>query len=250
MKKILTLLLVLVASPVIAGVTLFPNGVSNTDRTSSLATMGQLDPTQYHTYFEDFDYYDSSEWTVTTTETGAGTASEAIQDADGGIFKITTDNATNDTDYLQFGSETFQIESGKKAWFSASFSASNADNASIVMGMQITDTSPLDVSEGIFFMIDGDSALDFYVEDENSATSTTGITTVSNDTYIEVSWYYNGVDEVSYFVDGQQMGHLATTNLPTDSDDDMTVSFGLKNNSASDSTPSLSIDYILMSKER
>lgn len=249
-KLILSLILVLIAGPAVAGVTLFPNGVNTVENTDPLATMGTPDPARSHIWFDDFDYYDSAEWTVTTTETGASSATEAIQDADGGIFKITTDNATNDTDYLQFGSETFQLESGKKSWFMARFSASNADNASIVMGMQITDTTPLDVTEGIFFMIDGDSNLDFYVEDEDSATSTTGIDTVSNDTYIEVSWYYNGVDEVVYYVDGVQKGHVVTTNLPTDTDDDLTISFGLKNNSASDSTPSLSIDYIMMGKER
>jgi len=249
-KLIFSLILVLIAGPAVAGVSLFPGGISNTEQTSPLATMGQLDPTQFHTYFDDFDYYDSSEWTVTTTETGAGTASEAIQDADGGILKITTDNATNDTDYLQFGSETFQIESGKKAWFTTKFQASVTDNATIVIGMQITDTTPLDVNEGMFFMIDGDSNLDFYVENENTATSDTAITTVSNDTDVVVSWYYNGVDEVAYFVGGVQRGHTGVTNLPTDSDDDLTVSFGLKNNSESDLTPSMSVDYIMMGKER
>ncbi len=249
MRYILSLILVLIAGPVVAGVALFPDGISNTDRNGPLVTMGQPDPTQNHIWFDDFNYYDSSEWTVSTTEAGGLSATEAIQDADGGIFKITSDNASSDADYLQFGSENFQLESGKKSWFVAKFAVSAGDNSSIVMGMQITDTTPLTVSDGVYFKIDGDSALDFYVEDNSTETSSANITTVSNDTYIETAWYYNGVDEVAYFVDGNQLGNVGVTNLPTNSADDLTVSFGLLNN-AVDTTPSMSIDYILMGKER
>jgi hypothetical protein len=229
----------------------FPSGVTNVQPTHPLSEMGQLDPAQFHDFWEDFNYYDSAEWTVTTTEGGSGTASEAIQDADGGVLKVTNDDFSTDNDYLQFGSETLLMESGKKTWFTSRWKASNATNSTLHMGMMITDTSPADVSEGVYFRIDGDGNLDVYVEEENSAKSASAVYSVTDDTYVTTSWYYNGVDEVQYFVDGVQRGTIsvADSDMPLDTaDDHLTQSFGVAN--GANETQSISVDYVGTFKER
>jgi len=49
-------------------VTRFPNGISTRAETDILNGLGFSDPTKYHTYFEDFDYYNAANWTVTETQ--------------------------------------------------------------------------------------------------------------------------------------------------------------------------------------
>jgi len=62
----------------------FDSGITNAPKASTAGNLGHLDPTQWHTYFNDFDTYVAGEWTITTTEGGAGSATEALADVDGG----------------------------------------------------------------------------------------------------------------------------------------------------------------------
>lgn len=227
--------------------TRFPSGVTNVAKESTLGMLGMPDPTKFHTFFDDFDRFVAADWIITTTEAGAGSATEALADGDGGILLITNDAADNDADFFQKIGESFRFESGKKLWFKARFKVSDATQSDFVIGLQITDTTPLDVTDGVFFQKDdGDANLDFYVEKNNTATSATAIATVVSDTYMSVGFYYNGKDEVRYFVNDTALGSSVTTNLPDD--EDLTVTFGIQNGEAVAKT--MSVDYVLAVKER
>ena len=227
--------------------TRYPSGVTNIAKTSPLGMMGQLDPTKFHTFFDDFDRYVAGDWTITTTEAGAGSATEALTNADGGVLLITNDDADNDADFFQKVGESFLFAAGKKLWFKARFKVSDATQSDFVIGLQITDTTPLAVSDGVFFQKDdGDASLDFYVEKDSAATSASAIHTVVDDTYLTVAFYYDGKSEVQYFVDDVKLGTLATTNLPDD--EELTISFGIQNGEAAAKT--MSVDYIFACKER
>lgn len=223
------------------------NGVNNAAKNSTLSDYVSMDPTKVHQYFDDFDAYLASEWTITTTEAGAGSATEALTDADGGVLLITNAAGDNDADFFNKVGESFLMVSGKKAWFKARFKVSDATESDFVMGLQITDTTPLAVTDGIFFQKDdGDANLDFHVEKDNTATSETGVATVADDTYIVVGWYYDGKDVIEVWVDDSLITTVATTNLPDD--EVLTVSFGIQNGEAAAKT--MSIDYIFAAKER
>lgn len=227
--------------------TRFKGGLNNTAKTDDMSELLILDPTKVHSYFNDFDTFTAADWTITTTEAGAGSATEALTNADGGVLLITNAAGDNDRDFFNKVGESFLMASGKKAWFKARFKVSDATQSDFVMGLQITDTTPLDVTDGIFFQKDdGDTNLDFHVEKDDTATSATAIATVADDTYLTVAFYYNGVDEVQYFVDNVKKGTLATTNLPDD--EELTISFGIQNGEAVAKT--MSVDYILVAKER
>lgn len=227
--------------------TRFPNGITNASKSGGLKDLIVMDPTKAHVFFDDFDRYVAGDWTITTTEAGAGSATEALTDADGGVLLITNDAADNDADFFQKVGESFLFESGKKLWFKARFKVSDATQSDFVMGLQITDTSPLDVTDGVFFQKDdGDTNLDFHVEKNNTATSASAIATVADDTYLTVGFYYNGVDEVQYYVNDVHTGTSATTNLPDD--EALTISFGIQNGEAVAKT--MSVDYIFAAKER
>jgi len=228
----------------------FPNGVTNAATNSVLHEFGGPDPTKYHVWFDDFDNYEADQWIVTTT----GAATAAIQNEIGGILKLTNAAADDDRIFLQWSGddasttiETFKFTSGKKLWMKARLKVSDATQSDFLVGLSITDTTPLDVTDGVFFQKDdGDANLDFHVEKDNTATSATAIHTVVSDTYLTVGFYYNGVNKVEYFVNDIFKGSSATTNLPDD--EELTISFGVQNGEAS--AKNCSFDYIFVAQER
>ena len=225
----------------------FFSGISNCEMGDPLYQFGMLDPTKWHVYFNDFDTYVVGDWTITTTEAGAGSATEALTDGDGGQLLITNDAGDNDLDFFQKVGESYKFESGKKLFFKARFKVSDATQSDFVIGLQITDTTMLDVTDGVFFQKDdGDANLDFHVEKNNTATSATAVATVANATFLVVAFYYDGVSKVHYYVDGVHKGSSAVTNLPDD--EELTVSFGLQNGEAAAKT--MTLDYIFVAKER
>ena len=165
---------------------------------------------------------------------------------------LTNSAADNDLNALQKVGESFKFEAGKKLFFKARFAVSDATESDFVIGLQITDTTPLAVTDGVYFRKhDGDANLDFVVIKDSTASTATAITTVANNTYLTVGFYYNGVDEVVYAASINNnnptiLGKLATTNLCDD--EELTISFGIQNGEAVAKT--MSIDYIFVSKER
>lgn len=227
-------------------VTQFANGVGTVADNSPWQAFKAPLPTLYHTFFDDFDRFAAAEWTITTVEAGAGSATEALTDGDGGLLLITNDNADNDSDFFQKVGESFRFTAGKKLFFEARLKTSDATQSDIVVGLQITDTTPLDVTDGVFFIKADDAAtVEFRVEKNNTA-STATVATMANDTFIRLGFYYNGVDAVFAIVNGVAVSRLAVTNLPDD--EDLTVSFGIQNGAAAAKT--LTMDYVWVAAER
>lgn len=234
-----------------ANVTRFTSGISTTPTPEDpLANYGAADPTQYHVYFNDFDVYDVTQWVLTTTEAGAGSATEALTDADGGVLLVTNDAADNDLDFFQLVPESFLLEAGKEVWFKMRFKTSDATQSDLVMGLQIKDTTSLDVTDGIYFLkADGAATFDIFVRKDATTGSNTvaAVATLVSDTWTVMAFYYDGVDKVYYYKDGVRLGSLSavSTYLP---DTELTVSFGIQNGEAVAKT--LSVDYIFAAKKR
>ena len=205
------------------------------------------DQTHYG-YFNDFMTYNSGDWTITTTEAGTGSATEAMTSGAGGQFLITNAAGDNDLDFLQLKGESFKLSSSKRAYFSARFKVSDATQSDFVMGLQITDTSPLAVSDGVFFIKDdGDTNLDFIVEKDSTSTDTTAIHTMADDTFVTVAWYIDPISSLVYYaVNNAEPVGVVNTNLPDD--EELTVSFGIQNGEAAAKT--MTIDYITVIVER
>jgi hypothetical protein len=211
---------------------------------SLFAELGQPAATLYHTYFEDFDYYTAADWTVTETQAGA---TQALTDGDGGLLLITNTAADNDLVSLQKVGESFRFASGKPLFFEARFKVSDATQSDVVIGLQITDTTPLDVTDGVFFIkADGAATVNFLVEKNNTATTASAVATMADDTYIRLGFYYDGVSAVQYFVNGSIAGSSVTTNLPDD--EDMTITIAIQNGEAAAKT--MTVDYVYVAKER
>lgn len=191
--------------------------------------------------------YDTNDWTLTTVELGAGSATEAISNADGGILLITNDAADDDSDFFQLAKETVKFEAGKRILFAMRLKVSDATQCDFVAGLQITDTTPLAVTDGVYFRKDdGDAFLDFVVVKDSAATTDTAIFTVSSDTYMVLAFEYNGYDAIYPWINGVRGQKVAVTNLPDD--EELTLSFGIQNGEAVAKT--MSVDYFYVAKER
>jgi len=198
-------------------------------------------PRGVHEYFNDFNTYAAAEWTITTTEAGAGSATEALTNVKGGALLVTNDDADNDADFFQLLGEPFKFESGKRLAFECRFQTNDATESDIVFGLQITDTTPLDVSDGVFFLkSDGAATVDFLVEKDGTATTESSVETLVDDTWATLGFYYDGTGPIEVFVDRNRVATVAVTNLPDD--EELTVSFGIQNGAAAAKT--LTVDYI------
>lgn len=227
----------------------FIDGVTNVAASTTLGTYIQTDPTSCHTWFDDFDDYVAAEWTI--TETGTGT--RAVGNLDGGILVITNGASDDDANFLQWSGstnaatvETWKFVAGKELWLKARFKISDATQSDFVLGLQITDTTPLAVTDGVYFLkADGSTTLNLLVT-KNSTSTTTAAATLVDDTYVTVGFVYNGSDKIDVFVNDVRIATSVTTNLVDD--EELTLSFGIQNGEAAAKV--LSLDYLFVSKER
>ena len=202
----------------------------------------------FYMYHNDFFTYNSGDWTITTTEAGTGSASEAVTSSAGGALLLTNAAGDNDLDFLQLKGEGFKLSTSKKAYFSARFKVSDATQSDFVMGLQITDTTPLATTDGVFFIKDdGDTNLDFIVEKDSTSTDTTAIHTMEDDTFVTVTFFIDpDASKVFYSVNNAAPVAVVNTNLPDN--EELTVSFGIQNGEAAAKT--MTIDYVVAAVER
>lgn len=204
----------------------------------------------YSVYFNDFlvaQDYAAADWVITTTEAGAGDATEALAaDERGGALLITNDAADNDLDALQLTEETFTLTVGKRTWFETRCKASVAADVDLFIGLAITDTTVLDTTDRVGFQIDdGDASIRALTEkDSVESSSDTGVD-AANATYVRLGFYYDGSNKVYFFVD-RELKATHTTNIPDD--ENLCVTFHIQNGSGNART--LTIDYLYACQER
>ena len=230
----------------------FTNGVSTVPKANPLGMFGLPDPTEWHTYFNDFDTYVAAQWTVTSV----GVATQALTDINGGAILLTNAAADNDSTQLQKVGESFLLTAGKRTFFKARFKVSDATQSDFLIGLAVLDTTLMGavdgdgVTDGVFFSKDdGDAQLDVQVQKDTTTgqVRATNVATVVSDTFLTVAWAYDGVSEVKYYVNDVHVGTLdgTSTYLP---DTELTVSFGVMNGEAV--TKTMTVDYVFAAQER
>lgn len=208
------------------------------------------DPTRLAEYWNDFmkpTDYSTNDWTVTTTEVGTGSATEAINNTVNGELLLTNAAGDNDLDSLQLQKETFKFVSGRAMYFKTRLKVSDATQSDWLVGLVITDTSPLTNTDGVYFKKDdGDTNIDFVVNKNSTASTSTAVATNADDTYVELAFHYDGTNGIDIYVNDVSVGGLPTTNMPDD--EDLTVTLHIQNGEAVAKT--MTIDYIYCAMER
>lgn len=243
--------------------TVFPGGVTNAQSDSFGARVPLPWPPQYYTFFDDFSRFlgaasGVADWLTTLIDVGTGTTSVALQDAFGGIVRITTAGNEDDGAMVQWEgansadvAETFTFVAGKRSWFAARFRMSSVTQSDFIIGLAIADTTPLDASDGVFFLKpDGSAVLSLTSKIVTPVTASVAVGTLVATTWYEFAFEYNGVDAINAYVklsDGTWggAGSIGITALPTT---ELAVTFGFQNGEAAAAT--CDIDWIFACRER
>lgn len=226
----------------------FPNGVNNVFEHYATGEMGFPDPTRVIMWFDDFHSYTAAQWTVTETQAGATQAVAA--GADGGHLVLVNTATDNDVNQVQWAQESFRLQATKKTWLRARFKVSDATNSDVLVGLYITDTSPVASAptDGFYFLkADDSTALTFRVGKDSTYTTSGTVATMANDTFVTVTAYLDPVSRtVKLYNDDTRVGSVALTNLPDD--EDLAVTIAVQAGDANART--LTIDYLMVVKER
>lgn len=240
--------------------TRYPKGVTNVESFNRFNLLGFPDPTQWITYFNDFcsgkdALPNATDEDYVVTKVGAGTIAQT--DGLGGLSLLTNAAADDNSVFVQKKGEAFRWAADKKLIFGCRFKASDAVDSDVVIGLQLTDTTPLDVTDGIFFLKADDAAnIAFIVEKDNTQLST-NVAVLAADTFIELAFVYDPRKCVNVagtvtrvfdvYVDGVLVTSVqAAATVPDD--EDLCISFGVQNGAAAAKT--LTIDWVFAALER
>lgn len=226
-------------------VTRLPSGITNVAQDSIFADMIQPVPTLFTSYTNDFYTYTAGDWVVTST----GVTTQALTAGGGGLLLLTNSAADNDLLALQKTPAMLLLDTAKKTFFSTRFKVSNATQIDIAVGLQVVDTTPLDVTDGIYFLkVDDAATVDIICRKDatTGSTSASAIATMANDTFILLEWAYDGAGKLTYAVNGTVSGSLSIASYFPDTV--LAVSFAIQNGDAVARTAT--VDYLYVAQER
>lgn len=224
--------------------TLLPGGLSNAAIGSALSTFTAEDPSKNYVFFDDFSKFVADDWTATST----GAATYAAGDAANGILLITNSAANNDLAALQWDNETFGLDPKKRSWMKVRLKVNNASLAQMAVGLQIRDTTPLAVSDGVFFgKAGGTTNLTFTVVKNSVASTVVLANALADDTFVEIGFAYDPNEGAfSVYLNDNLLARCPSTNFPDD--ELLAVSIALANGSAQARV--MSVDYFMAAQER
>lgn len=222
--------------------TRFPNGISTNQDVENLGQYALQDPTQWHSFFDDFDHYRAADWVITNV----GTPTQALADEDGGALLLTNSAADDDSTALQSVAESFKFETGKKLFFKVRLKINDVIQSVLTIGLVNRDTTPTDVDDGVFFTKSDTSPILQLAVEKNDVATTTPVLTMANDTYVDVGFFYNGNNQIRIYSGNSFVAASGITNLPDD--EELLRSIFVENGEAV--AKNMSIDYMFIAKER
>ena len=227
----------------------FTNGVATVAADKPMGQFPEPDPTKVYGYFNDFFQYAATDWVLTTAEGGAGSATEAIADDEtGGVLTVTNAGGNGDHDNFQLSkdggtndSESFLFALTKKAWFRIRFKSNDGDKIHSFLGLHIANTDPVNAAptDGVWFEATGGN-ISFKSHKNSAGTTVSNITTLGDDTFKTLAFYWDGVDKFYLYVDDVLVSENSSVTIPDD--EYLAVSFGVENEEAAANT--IEIDYI------
>lgn len=163
---------------------------------------------------------------------GAGTGA-TIQDEVGTVVKFT--NGAGDNNYYYYFSvkEQARLRAGKGLWFRTRFKILDVDQVDMFIGLctRLGAGNLFDnrVDSMGFYLADGSASLAAEARKNSVATTSTGLATLTDDSYIEVAFSIVGTTYLRLYVNKAFIGTIST-NLPDD--EEMAFCFGARNGQA------------------
>lgn len=218
-----------------------PGGITNAAIPSVLQAYGAPDPSVFHSFVNDFDTFEAGDWTGTAT----GSVTNAVIAGNGGILSMINSASNADLNSLQLKAASFALVAGSQTWMKLRFSVSNATNAALILGLIQTTTTPLTVTDGLYFSKAAASTTLTAKVAKASAISTINVGTLANATAVNVGLHYDGNATITVWLNNVKVGSLPVTNLPTVN---LNLTLAASNGTAAAIT--LNVDYAIVSSER
>lgn len=127
----------------------YPSGVANAFPNELLGNFGLLNPLNFHTHFDDFDWIAATTDKYVITAPNSGTLARSA--ADGSKLLFTTGATSGNLVSIQLPAAGFLLEAGKRVWFAARFQVAALSVPSWACGLIQTTTTPGTVTQGIVF---------------------------------------------------------------------------------------------------
>ena len=186
----------------------FDNGLNNRNAGDLFGSMAQLDPTRFHSYMEDFDYYTAADWTLVTT------GSLGLHTIDGGGVRLVTGAVATNEESLLKTAPGFEILQGAPTYFRAKIAVDVADECNINVGL--ADSAALVPNNCIQFRKDtADLDLDVLLRSGSADIDVAlAVAAIAAATSFTVEFYWDGQDRVYYGANGTPLGFLDASTLP------------------------------------
>lgn len=213
--------------------------------------------TDYFEYCNDFlvtSAYTAGDWTITNS--GSPTIAVDTDDVGGQLSVATGGTDTNSTSH-QSKIEAFKFVSGKALEFEAAFSLDDVVDSTFMLGLAITDTTPLDATDRLVFKKeDTESTLNFQcTKDGSTVSELADFATLVNSTQVKVGFYYDGstaaeagegaAPTIDVYLNDVRVGAVPITNAP---DTEMCITAHLVTGKTGAVTAKL--DYVRVVQER
>ena len=129
----------------------------------------------------------------------------------------------------------------KDFFFKCRIKISDATDATMIVGLHITDTTPVaGITDGIYFLKSDASTTVSLVVNKDSTATTTSAGTMADDTWTTLGYYYSTKDRKFHiYKDNVKVGTSVNTNAPND--EEIALSFTIHNEEAVAKT--MSVDY-------
>lgn len=237
----------------------FLNGIASVASDNPVGALPYLDPTKWCIWFEDFvqfpDTAASSAWTDTNTNGTLAVASTLGC----GIATQTLGGADNDLSQVYLATATLQIATAKKFIFEAKVkvdkgAAGTIGEQEVFVGLSAVLTGAnFTAADGLtmttddcvgFWSPDGSASWSCIVRDTDVESIDTAAATMVDATWYVLSWYYDGIGTVKFYVNDVLVASL--TDIPEDTA--LTPTIFIKGGEAKPAV--LSTDYLLVARER
>ena len=222
------------------------NGITNRNAHDLFGSMAQPDFSRYHSFMDDFDEYDATEW-IDIVEGTLG-----LVNFKGGGLRLQTGSNINTTVGLLKDPFAFAIELGRPTYFRVNLTADDVSVADTVILLGLADEIlPLGdlPSNGIIFhstSLSGDLTI-FVRSNSVTVAAAADVGVLEGDTATTLEWYWDGVERCYYGRDGVVIGAL---DLSTDSPLGLLGPTASITNTDTGTDRTLFIDYLYTATER
>lgn len=222
--------------------TRYPNGLTTAPHASAFDTFILPDETRAHYYFNDFNFYRASDWTVTTPFSSV----PAVIDGDGGILSLNSGPVATATPVLQSVKELFSAKANKQLWFKTSVRLSNL-NSIIIIGLQPTNTTVTTTTTGIYFekLVSDNDSIRLHLFEGGLPGNFVDLAVSDFTEQNSFGFYFDGLQTYKAYVNDELLFKFISPLEAPGTELKTTMAFENNGQSAT-----LEVDYILAAQER